>query len=85
MLLFLQILQDSSGKSGLVVTRRHGVVDLDLCRGIEDPTTYFRDGLRKIDFVLVWEERTAGEEAEDKAMAESGLQGSVRVAHLGNQ
>jgi hypothetical protein len=29
-------------------------VNLDICRGgKEDPTTFFRDGIRKIDFVLV--------------------------------
>ena len=29
-------------------------VNLDICRGgKEDPTTFFRDGVRKIDFVLV--------------------------------
>lgn len=29
-------------------------VNLDICRGgKEDPTTFFRDGVRKIDFVMV--------------------------------
>jgi hypothetical protein len=29
-------------------------VNLDVCRGgKEDPTTFFKDGVRKIDFVLV--------------------------------
>ena len=31
-----------------------GGVNLDICRGgKEDPTTFFRDGIRKIDFVMV--------------------------------
>merc|ERR1712223_2048837 len=33
----------------------HGV-NLDVCFGKEDPTTFFNDGVRKIDFVLVVEE-----------------------------
>lgn len=33
----------------------HGV-NLDVCFGKEDPTTFLNDGVRKIDFVLVVEE-----------------------------
>ena len=43
-----QVLQTQGG-------RGHGV-NLDVCLGKEDPTTFFNDGIRKIDFVLVVEE-----------------------------
>ena len=42
-----------------VVHTKHGQdqgVNLDVCFGKEDPTTFFNDGIRKIDFVLVVEE-----------------------------
>lgn len=32
-------------------------VNLDLIHGHDDQTTFFADGVRKIDFVLVYEER----------------------------
>lgn len=37
-------------------------VHLDLCRSSEgdDPTTYFKDGVKKIDFILVYEDRNSG-------------------------
>lgn len=31
-------------------------MNLDVCFGKEDPTTFLNDGIRKIDFVLVVEE-----------------------------
>ena len=55
-LFFLQIVQrDPYGAGGVV----GGIssVDLDLIRGKDDPTTYFEDGIRKIDFILVFEEK----------------------------
>ena len=35
---------------------QQGGVNLDVVRNDDDPTTFFRDGVRKIDFVLVYEE-----------------------------
>ena len=29
---------------------------LEICRGKDDPTTFFKDQKRKVDFVLVYEE-----------------------------
>ena len=43
-----QVLQTQGGQG-------YGV-NLDVCLGKEDPTTFFNDGIRKIDFVLVVEE-----------------------------
>ena len=45
---FLQVVHTKQGHD-------HGV-NLDVCFGKEDPTTFFNDGVRKIDFVLVVEE-----------------------------
>ena len=43
-----QVLHSNKGQD-------HGV-NLDVCFGKEDPTTFLNDGIRKIDFVLVVEE-----------------------------
>ena len=43
-------------------------MNLDFCgAGKEDPTTFFNDGVRKIDFVLVFEETLKSEEDFDTA------------------
>ena len=43
-------------------------VNLDFCgAGKEDPTTFFNDGVRKIDFVLVFEETLKSEDDFDTA------------------
>ena len=42
-----------------------GGVNLDICVGKEDPTTFFNDGARKIDFVLVFEETKDGTDEFD--------------------
>lgn len=47
----LQVLHAKQGQG-------HGV-NLDVCFGKEDPTTFFNDGIRKIDFVLVVEENVS--------------------------
>jgi hypothetical protein len=42
-----------------VLHNKHGQdhgVNLDVCFGKDDPTTFFNDGVRKIDFILVVEE-----------------------------
>jgi len=50
-------------------------VNLDFCgAGKEDPTTFFNDGVRKIDFVLVFEETLKSEDDFDTAAAASVTQ-----------
>ena len=58
-----QVLQTHTGHEG---------VNLDGCIGKEDPTTFFNDGMRRIDFVLVFEEtvKDAAEAEMDQATME---------------
>ena len=56
-------------------------VNLDVCVGKEDPTTFFNDGFRKIDFVLVVEENVkdlAEADFGDGFNAEEGLNDSSK-------
>lgn len=47
-------------------------VDLDLITGgLGDPTTYMRDGVRKIDFVLVFEEKLSAAGVSEQEQAEA--------------
>ena len=57
---WLQVLDHSSGAGGGGLG-----VNLDICVGKEDPTTFFNDGVRKIDFVLVFEETLKADGAGD--------------------
>ena len=61
--LFLpKILEHAASGNGGGPTK--GAVNLDLINpgGRDDATTYFKDGVRKIDFVMVYEERGTVEE-----------------------